>query len=49
MEALLRYGGFKITANDTYLYNFVIGISTGTISFEKMVEWLIENTKKNIE
>ncbi len=24
MEALLRYGGFKITANDLELYDFVI-------------------------
>jgi death-on-curing protein len=46
MEALLRYEGFKITANDITLYNFVINISTGTMPFNNIVEWLKENTGK---
>lgn len=46
MEALLRYEGYKITASDEYLYNFVINISTGSISFEEIVEWLKNNTKE---
>ncbi len=45
MEALLRYEGYKITASDEHLYNFVINISTGSISFEEIVGWLKNNTK----
>ena len=45
MEALLRYGGYEITASDEYLYDFVINISTGVLSFEEIVEWLKNNTK----
>jgi death-on-curing protein len=45
MEALLRYEGYKIVASDEDLYNFVISISTGSISFEEIVEWLRNNTK----
>lgn len=45
MEALLRYEDYKITASDENLYNFVINISTGFISFEEIVEWLKLNTK----
>ncbi|MCW3107527.1 MAG: death on curing protein [Segetibacter sp.] len=45
MEALLRYEGYKINASDESLYNFVINISTGSISFEEIVEWLRNNTK----
>ena len=44
MEALLRYGGHKIVASDDELYQFVINISTGSISFEDIVEWLKNNT-----
>ena len=44
MEALLRYGGHKIVASDDELYHFVINISTGSISFEEIVEWLKNNT-----
>ncbi len=45
MEALLRYEGYKIIASDEDLYNFVISISTSSISFEEIVEWLKNNTK----
>lgn len=49
MEALLRYRGYKINAKDDELYNFVINISTGLLSFEEIVEWLKENSVKNID
>ncbi len=45
MEALLRYEGYKIIASDEDLYNFVISISTSSISFTEIVEWLKNNTK----
>ncbi len=44
MEALLRYEGYKITASDESLYNLVINISAGSISFEEIAEWLKNNT-----
>lgn len=44
MEALLRYDSYKITAPDNDLYNFIINISTGSISFAEIVEWLKDNT-----
>lgn len=45
MESLLRYEGYMIIASNEDLYNFVISISTGSISFEEIVEWLRNNTK----
>lgn len=47
MEAMLRYGNYKITADDTELYNFIIDISTGAIAFENIVEWLKQNSEEN--
>ena len=44
MEALLRFGGYKIKSDDEELYNFVISISTGATSFEEIEEWLQKNT-----
>ncbi len=44
MEALLHYGGYNINASDNDLYNFVINISTGALSFDGIVEWLKANT-----
>lgn len=44
MEALLRREGFAITSSDEDLYNFVINISTGVLSFDEIVAWLKENT-----
>ena len=44
MEALLRFGNFKISASDDELYNFVISISTSERSFDEIVTWLKENT-----
>ena len=46
MEALLRYEGYKIASSDDDLYNFVINISTGSISFEEIVAWLKINTQQ---
>lgn len=45
METLLRHESYKITAPDNDLYNFIINISTGSISFEEIVEWLNNNTR----
>ena len=47
MEALLRSEGYKISSSDDDLYNFVINISTGSISFEEILEWLKNNTQTN--
>ena len=44
MEALLRFGNYKISASDPDLYNFVISISTSERSFDEIVTWLKENT-----
>ena len=44
MEALLRYEGYKIMASDEQLYNFVINIATGSLSFEEIAGWLKNNT-----
>jgi death on curing protein len=44
METVLRLEGFKIIASDEHLYEFVIAISTGSKSFEEIVEWLKANT-----
>lgn len=46
MEAILRFGNIKIKASNDELYNFVIAISTGEKKFEKIVEWLKENTQE---
>lgn len=45
METVLRLEGFKISAADDELYQFVINISTGAKRFEEIVEWLKKNTK----
>ena len=45
METVLRLEGFKISAADDELYQFVIGISTGAKRYEEIVEWLKKNTK----
>lgn len=47
MELILRLEGFRINSNDEELYQFVIGISTGTKRFEEIVEWLKANTTAN--
>lgn len=44
LETLLRIEGYKISASDDKLYDFVIDISTGKLHFEQIVEWLKANT-----
>jgi len=46
MEAILRYGNKNISVNNDLLYQFVISISTGEIKFNKIVEWLKNNTRQ---
>lgn len=45
MAGLLIEHNLYLTAASEDLYNFVINISTGSISFEKIVEWLKNNTQ----
>ena len=45
IEAHLRHEGYAITATDETLYDFVIGISTGTLSFDEIVAWLKKFTR----
>lgn len=44
MASLIISSKRRFTASSDKLYNFIINISTGTISFEEIVEWLKENT-----
>lgn len=46
-EAILEDEGYTIVAQTSFTYNFLIDISTGSLSFEKIVTWLIANTAKN--
>lgn len=45
MEAVMRFGGIRISCNDDETYQFVIDISTGDKRFDEIVEWLKANTK----
>ena len=44
MLAMLHEGNIVITASNNHIYSFVIGISTGEIKFEQIIEWLKQNT-----
>lgn len=44
MLSLLISSGYAFNASSNDLYNFVINISTGSLSIEQIVEWLKENT-----
>ena len=44
MVSLLINNNVVFTPSSDDLYNFVINISTGAISFEEIVEWLKKNT-----
>ena len=44
MFALLNDEGIELTATEDEAYDFTINISTGSIAFEEIVEWLKENT-----
>jgi len=46
METILRVANIKIIATNDDLYSFVISISTAEKKYEKIVEWLKENTKE---
>ena len=45
MAGLLIADNFYFTATSDNLYNFIINISTGSISFEEIVDWLKNNTQ----
>ena len=44
MLATLQYEHYSLTAKTDLIYFFVIDISTGTKSFEDIVDWLTANT-----
>lgn len=46
MLGLLLSNGYKSTASSENIYNFIIDISTGSFSFEQIVDWLKENTEQ---
>jgi death-on-curing protein len=45
MFAVLEEEGVELTAGEDEAYTFTINISTGSISFDGIVEWLKNNTK----
>ncbi len=47
MVSLLINDQYQLNASSDDLYNFVINISTGALSFDGIVEWLKANTVKN--
>lgn len=47
LNAILLFNGAEITANENSLYSFIIDISTGTLRFEQIVDWLKENSSKS--
>ena len=48
MLSLLISAGSRFTATPDNLYNFIIDIATGNISFDMIVEWLKGNTVENM-
>jgi len=46
MFVILREENYNLIADEEAAYNFTIGISTGEIHFEQIVEWLKANTAK---
>ena len=46
MTALLMVNNYTFIASSNEFYNFVINISTGSISFEEIVTWLKTNTQQ---
>ena len=44
MFALLENDGYLLSASQDEAYSFTIKISTGEIKFDKIVEWLKQNT-----
>jgi len=49
MLSLLLSFNYRLTASAEEIYSFIINISTCSMPFAKIVEWLRENTKDNIE
>lgn len=47
MAGLLVAGNFRFTASSDDFYNLIIHISTSSISFDDIVEWLQNNTEVN--
>ncbi len=47
MVSLLINDQYQLNASSDDLYNFVINISTGALSFDGIVEWLKANTVMN--
>ena len=46
MKILLIEGGFLINAKKEDIYNFVIKVSEGKVSFEEIKSWLIDHLEK---
>jgi death on curing protein len=46
MFAVLNEGNYFISVPDNEIYNLTIGISTGKIKFDEIVEWLKNNSEK---
>ena len=44
MASFLLNNQYSLTAAPNDLYSFIIGISTGALSFDEIVAWLRENT-----
>lgn len=44
MYSFLLAGHIILTASDNDLYNFIIDVSTGTLAFEEIVNWLKANS-----
>lgn len=47
MYSFLIHHKLTITADSNNMYQFIISISTGSINFKQIVEWLKKNTTKN--
>lgn len=45
MAAMLQEESYNLIASQKEAYTFIIGISTGSKSFEEIVEWLKKSTK----
>jgi death-on-curing protein len=48
MVSLLLNSNLRFTAAPEEFYHFIINISTGSMPFDKVVEWLKENTTENV-
>lgn len=46
MFAVLEQEGYELVASEDEAYTFTINISTGSINFDEIVDWLKKNTKQ---